>query len=791
MNSAAALRLPMRAPIFSLVVMVLTAAVVVVNAAAFSAIHALRWSALPYADAESLVDLRAQLTNFGMVIGLNTPLRETIVDDRSHFSGAIGYTETSENEHGRPWHVTRVTPNFNAFLGVIPVLGRPFGDADGKAGAAGVILLSDATWRSRYGADSAVIGRTIRFGEKSFEVIGVMPPGFAFPDTTSDAWLPHVESPAERAQAEQGNVGTLGVLARRMPGVSTAEAENALEAIFERDPALSGMRASAGLKARVVPWRDRLAGEHERALVLFQLAAFLLLAVVISNLSSLELDRLIARIREFEIRRTLGATDSILRRELVLERLPAVVAGLALGLCLTPAALLAAVANDLLPTDLPQGTSFGWPAALVGAAVAACALLAPAVVSPSRRLHALNRAGIGGLGRRRSTLLVAQITLTTALLGTTALLLQSAVRIVSVDPGFDPDGVVLTNVDPAGVTLGDRLFDPIDTARYRPLVERIREDVATLPGVDRVAVASAPPFTGSEAVSTVRGPSGDRDLQARQREVGIGYFEALGIPLLAGRDFAAGDPEGTQAVIVDEVYRDRYLGGVDPLSQYVEFPKGDGSYSRARIVGVARTVRHHALDESADLATLYTLQSAPQPTFWLAARTRGNPRDLAEVIRRRVLESDPDVTIVASVALTDRVAKTLQNRQTLLGAIGTFAGATLTLSMLGLATVLGFAARRRTGEIGMRMALGATPSRVRNLVLRQGAALVGVGLALGLVTGLALARLLADRLFGVAFTDGTSWSTTLCVVAGIALLACWWPAHRAALVDPVVALRRD
>jgi putative ABC transport system permease protein len=414
----------------------------------------------------------------------------------------------------------------------------------------------------------------------------------------------------------------------------------------------------------------------------------------------------------------------------------------------------------------------------------------PALVPSSTHIGAINRAGVGGLGRLRSALLVAQITLTTALVGTTALLLQSGMRIASIDPGFDPRGVVVADVDPAGVTLAERRFDPGD-ARYRPIVERIRDDVAALPGVDRVAVASAPPFSSSEMVSTIRVPGRPDDLQARQRQVGTGYFEALGIRLVAGRGFEKGDPEGTDAVIVDEVYRDRYLRGLDPLTQYVEFPNDDGTFHRARIVGVARTVRHHALDETPGLATTYTLQPAPRPTFWLVARTSGNARELADTIRRRVLESEPGATLVVTATLSDRIARTLSNRESLLEAIGAFAAATLALSMIGLAAVLGFAIRRRTAEIGLRIALGATPGRVRNLVLRQGAVLIACGIALGLALGLAFARLLADRLFGIAFTDHASWSATLAIVAAVALLACWWPARRAAATDPIEALRHD
>jgi putative ABC transport system permease protein len=791
MNIASFLRHQTRAPLFALIVFVLTAAIVAVNATAFGAIHILRWRAMPYADAGRLVDLGAELRHFGMRIGLSSSLRDAVIADRSHFDGALGFVEANENEKGRAWHVTRVTPDFASFLGVSPALGRGFTVEDAQAGADAVLVLSDATWRSRYASDPAIIGRAIRFGDKTYTVVGVMRPGFAFPDTTTDAWRPFVESAYEREQASHGTIGVVKVIARRADGVSIDQARAALGTILKNGTS-AGFRDRADLVANVTSWRERFASQHEQALMLFQMAALILLAVVLSNLVNIELDRLIARRRELDVRRALGATDSALRRGLVAELMPPVAAGLALGLAITPFALRVAVATDLLPAIAPQGTDFSWPSLVAGVIVATVALAVPAVALSTMRSRSLNRAGAGGLGRLRSALLVAQIALTTALLGTTALLLQSALGVISADPGFDPRGVVLTDVDIPGITLGDRRFDPADTERYRPLVEVLRSDVAALPGVDAAAVASTPPFSNSETVSTMRADGRSDELQARMREIGAGYFAAFGIRLVAGRDFTAADAGDAGPVIVDEIYRDRYLRGLDPLTQYVELPNDDGkTFHRAAIVGVARTVKHRLLDETPNLATVYTFNATPTPTFWLVTRAHGDARALADVVRRRILERSPDTTIVVNAALSDRIAATLENRESLLGALGAFAAATLALSMLGLAAVLSSAIRRRTAEIGIRMALGATPSRVRNLILRQGTLLVGAGIALGLAAGLAFARILADRLFGIPFTDASSWFATLAMVALVALLACWWPARRASAIDPVDALRRE
>jgi len=790
------LRRQFRSPGFALTALVLVAAAVLVNASAFNALHALRWKALPYADGDALVDLRANLRSFGFDVGLTEHLRGELAADRTHFTSVLGFASArATDEDGRPWRLARVTPAFSRTLGVPAALGRSLAEEDARPGADAVLVLGDAVWRSRFGADPDVVGRRIRFGDRAYTVVGVMPRGFVFPDATTEAWRPYVMSEAERRQSDQGNVGDLDVVARLAPGVSPAQAGAALAALLARDASVAGLRTNAGLVGEVRAWRDRYARSHWRALALFQLAALILLAVVAANLVNLQLDRLLARRRELDVRRAIGASERAIAREIVADLAPPVLAGLALGLALTPFATGLLERRGLLPDGLPQGAGFGPAAVAMGLAVAALALasgaLAALVARPRSRLSA--REGAAGLGRLRPLLLVAQVMLTTALLGCGVLLLRSAANLVETDRGFDARGVLVTLVDPIGIATGSRSFDPAtDTDKYAPVVEAVRQDVAGLPGVDRVAVATAPPFSRWETVSSYHVPGRDENIQARGRGVGPGYFAALGIGLVAGREFTAADAGEAGPVIVDEVYRDRYLQGADPLAAYVDVATdAAGHLRRARIVGVARTVKHESLDEAERLPTIYQYHDAPLPMFWLVTHTSGDVAALAETVRRRVLARVPGADVGVSKPLADLVEATLTARRALLEAIGGFAAGTLLLAALGLAAVLGFAVRRRTAELGVRMALGATPAGVRNLVLRQGGLLAAGGIALGLAVGVALARLLADRLFGVGFADAASWAATVAVVAAVALLACWWPAHRAAATDPVAALRAE
>lgn len=796
MNLSQALRKHLRSPLHGLTVIVLIAVVVVMNASAFNAIHALRWKALPYADGDALIDLRVDLVNFGFAVGLTERLRQAVLADSAHFESALGFASArGGGEDGRSWRISRVTPEFSHVLGVDAALGRSFLDSDAQAGADDVLVLSDAIWRSRFGADPTVIGQRVRFSDRPYTVIGVMPAGFAFPDRETEAWRPYVMTAAEREQSEGGNVGDLDVVARLAPGVSQAQGNAALGVIVGNDASLAGLRDNAGLRAQTRSWRERQSAGQGPALALLQIAALILLAVVLANLVNLQLDRLLARSREFSIRRALGAADRALLREVGADLLPPIALGLVLGLALTPLATGVLERRGLLPSTLAQGHDLGIAGVLAGLVVAVLALAGGLAASriAQRTAPLATRGSATGMGRLRPAMLVAQVMLTTALLGGVGLLLRSAVNLLDVDRGFNAQGVLLTLVDPAGVTVGGREFDPAtDSARLAPQVEALRNEVASLPGVESVAVSNAPPFTGWEKVSGVRVPGSGEAIQARSRGVGPGYFTALGIPVREGRGFEDADIGAASPVVVDTLYRDRYLQGREALGATLEVPiDQQGHFRSARIVGVVETVKHEALDESGGLPTVYELDPAPLPVAWLVTRTHGDAQAMAETVRRLLRERHPNIDVGINQPLAELIDASLETRMAVLKALAGFGIGTLLLAGVGLAAVLSLAVRRRTAELGVRMALGATPARVRNTVLGQGGRLIALGLLLGLVVGLALSRVLAAQLFGVSQFDPLSWGGGLALVAVTALLACWWPAHRAAAIDPMVALREE
>lgn len=796
MSAGRLIRRVTRAPGFFLAVFALVAAVVAVNATAFGALWGLGYKALPYRDADQLVELRADLANFGFAVGLSeSPFRDLTADTNT-FDGAIGYSASMPartDDAGRPWRIRRISPGFTDVLGVSVALGRSF-TADDARDNPGVLVLSDAAWRARFGADVGVLGRELTLADSTLRVIGVLPPGIAFPDAEVDAWMPYVATPSEREQDATGNVGFFEVAARLSPHVSVEQARARLDALFESTGNLAGLRQSSGLKADVRRWRERFTASHWQALALLQLAAFALLAVVAANLANLTLDRMLARRREFAICQALGARRRDVAQSVLGDLLPPMLVGALAGAALVPLGIGLLRSRGLLPSNLP--VEIGIDAMTMGIALAATAFtlaVALAVAFASRRGEPAGaglgqRTQAGGLGRVRAGMLVAQVALTTVLLGGSALLLRSALNLVNQDRGFDESGVLVTAVDLVGVTRGAE-FDPArDSERFAASVEAVRSGVATLPGVSHAALANMAPFTGWESVSMIGVPGSDEPVQARARSVGPDYFAAMGIPVTAGREFRRGDNGQASPVIVDELFRDRWLSERETLATTIGMPAGGETFRDTAIVGVARTVKHESLDEEAILPTVYQLTEAPLPIFMLITRTQGDPAALIEPIRQRVLAIAPDASIVINRTLADAVASSLTGRRALVEAVGAFGIATLLLAALGLYAVLSFAVRRRTSELGVRMALGADAGRIQRLVMGQGGVLIAGGIAIGLLAGIPLARLLADRLYKLSTADVASWALAAILVAAAALIACWLPARRATRVPPRVAL---
>ncbi|HEY0180713.1 MAG TPA: ABC transporter permease, partial [Dokdonella sp.] len=700
MNITELLRRHLRAPAFALTVIVLVAAVTAVNATVFGAIDTLRWKALPYAADDSLVWLQIKLSKIDNESDLNENYRAALAQQRATFRGVAGSaatTRTRSDDAGRPWRIALATPGLDAVLGVAPALGRGITDEDAHDGADRVLVISDALWRRRFGGDPDVVGRAVRFGDRTDTIVGVMPRGFAFPDTQTDAWRPFV--PPTRQSATAG-IGELGVIARLADGATLAQARDALKRVFDHGKALGALATTfvddMGAQPNAEPWRAHFFAQHGRALGMLQLAASILLLAVAANLVNLQLDRLLGRRREFDVRRALGADERAIAAQALRDvALPGAV-GIAAGLALAVPGMRFLAARKLLPQGLPVELGFD-PATLVCGALVALVMLATALLAArlTRGRSALSaRGGAAGLGRLRPALLVGQIVLTTALLGSALLLLRSAVNVLEVDRGFDAGGVLMVGIDASNPQRQLADHDSSTDAQLKSAVADLQTRAAALPGVRHVAIADFSPFSGGDMIDTVQIPGLSAPQQLHYRFVSADYFATLGIPLVAGRLLQDLDAHGADGspVVVDEVYVQRLAQGRDPLTTTVSADvslDGGAAPHPLPVVGVVRTVKNFSLDERPDMPTMYRLMTSPSPTFILLVRGDGDAVTLVEPVRRLVHERMPDALIAFDQPLAQRVEDSFVARRGLLDAIGAFAAMTLALAAIGLAAVLG------------------------------------------------------------------------------------------------------
>ncbi|MCC7247018.1 MAG: ABC transporter permease [Lysobacter sp.] len=778
---------------FSTPVLLLTAVAVLVNASVFAGIYALVWKPLPFRDADRLVEMRIDLRDVGMQVALSETFYRQIRENPEVFAGAVGTVPAPQgvvDTAGRAWRVQRVTVDFLDVLGAAPALGRSFaGDA---SEAARTVLISDGMWRTRLGGTSDVLGSVLRLKGIDYTVVGIMPPGFSYPEAGADAWVPYVPTSVERDQEALGGFGMFQVVARLAPGVNVAQARAALASLFEASPSLTRMRGTgARFQADVRPLRERYSSGYLDSLALMQAAAGLLLIVVAANLAYLMLMRLDARHREFDVCRALGARQRDLMRMILGDVAPPALAGVLLGILLTPLGVRLIDALGLLPAALPNAIGTDVAVVVVAfatAAVCAAIVLLTAIPTLARRIEMSGlreRNGASGIGPLRAAILVAQVALTTSMLGAGALLSRSALNLATEPLGFEADNIVITGVDLSEMQANAGL----DAAALAGVGERLRRRLAAYAGVTAVETSNSPPFSDASFMVKARA-KGDRDVDMRSHEVSPGYFRALGISPLKGK---LDDAPATGSVVVDERFVQQAMApGTDPVGTTIRISLGDDQgYRDAQVLAVVPRARQRAIDEQDENGAIYDLSPTTGNVFFLVSRVSGDPVALAEALGREVREAAPEAVITGSRALRETVDATLARRWAALKLIALFSIVTLGLAALGLYAALRLNLRRRTSEIGVRMALGATARHILRRVMIQGGRLIAAGLAAGLLIGLLLARSVADWLYRLPPHDPVAWSIACVCVLLPALLACWLPARRATRVEPKAALMAD
>ena len=767
---------------------------------------------LPYPDPSRLVMVWMSSKQYGNELPLASGFYLDAASAARPFASTAAFREWSYALSGvgdaEQLEGARVTPSFFATIGVRPRLGRALSDADAEQGAPHVVVIGDALWRRRFGRNSGIIGKRITLGGEPFTVVGVMPPGFAFPrgaelpaglqfGPRAELWTPLAFSERDRRGYSTMN---LSAIARLAPGVPAARLQTTLAAQLRTF--LAANAASVDLLSYRLASLKEQAGQHVRRSLLVLLGAVgLLLVIACANVTNLLIARTGSRRRELAVRAALGAGRMRIARQLVTENVLLSLLGTATGLALSMWATRAML--SLVPGSLPRADDIrlDWRVAavaftttiVIGAALGTAAAMQ---VQWSRLADALRgdsaRAGESrSRGTARRFLIVAEISLSAMLVAGAALLTQSFVRLQRVEPGFDPSHTLAVSV---GLPVTGEFNVARDGPGWARFFSELQGRLARSPGVTAAGAASALPLTGAvegggTAIVGEPVPASGQAKHAQYIVTEGDYFAALGIRLLQGRAFASTDVAATTPVaIVSREYARRYLHGNARGRQLIAYFDFSKQVPRT-IVGVVDDVRYGALDAPPEPQVYVPEQQMTYPALQIVVRTAGDPMALLPVVTREVKAINPGLAIATPRTMESVSHDSLASRRFGMTLIGIFAASALVLAMVGLYGVVALGVSERRREIGVRMALGAAPAHVLRLVLKEGVTLAGIGLVAGIAGALAASRVVAAMLYGVSTTNAAAYIATGLVVFTVAGAATWLPARRAMRVDPVTALR--
>lgn len=804
-NPRYAVRKLSRSPTFTLVAVLSLAVGIGANTAVFSVVDAVLLEPLPYPQSDQLVWINFTAPGLGYEeIPFSDGTFVQVRQAQHSFEDIALYTDMqlSLTGDGPPEQLTTavVTPGILALLNVSPAIGREFVAEEGQPGTEPVVILSHGLWSRRFGAAPDILNRTVRIGGEARRVVGVAPKGFRLVDDEFDAMVPLI---VDEANLSPGSF-SLPAIARLRPGATRESARADLASLIQRFPEWfpedlpASLLEQAQWGTQVRPLKERLVGSVRSTLwVVLGTVAFVLL-IVCANMANLFLVRAESRGHELAVRTALGANRRELAGSFLSESVLLALAGGALGVPLAVAGLRGLI--SLVPETIPRLTEIG----LDGEVLLFTAALSIATglffgsfpilrYRPDRLAGSLKdgaRPGSEGRERRlaRDSLVVVQVALALLLLVGSGLMIRSFRALHSIDPGFAADGVLTMSIAlpeseyPAGVEV---------TQFWRRLTERL----ADLPGVEAVGAVNHLPLAGG-----IR--SGDVDIEdqpvpdgaipplAEKKFITPGYFQALRIPVLEGRALEPGDgDDGFHAVVVNRSFAQHWWPEASALGKRIRLGE-DTDWSE--IVGVVADVRFRSLEQPPQDAVYF-----PVPTgsagraMSLAVRTGADPRAFMTTVRREVWAMDPNLPIADPRAMSDILADSMERTSFTMIMLGIAAAVALLLGTLGIYGVISYAVSRRTRELGIRIALGATAGRVRRTVVREGLVLAGAGVVIGTVAAATLSGILGGLLYEVSASDPLTYALVAGVLMAGAALASYVPARRASAIDPMEALRKE
>jgi putative ABC transport system permease protein len=784
-------RLLLKQPGFTVVAVVTLALGIGVNTAIFSVVHGVLLRPLPFKDSERV----ALVWHHGAEAagGDRTPLSYAdLLDWRAQnksFESVAAFQWAQLNMSGDnpiQLRAVNVTANFLSTLGAGVQLGRDFQASDEQVGAPQTVIISDEFWRSNFGADPEIVGRTVNLNGVTAKIIGVMPAHLDFPRAEIDVWRAmQLEQPTRR-----GPYFLTGV-ARLKPGVSTSQAHT--------DSTLIASTFDKGkFNFNVVAANDFIVGEIRPALIALFVSVTLVLLIATVNVANLSLARSASRVKEISIRSALGANRARIMRRLLTESLLIAIAGGVVGiLC---AFWTVSLLVKLAPPNLPRldqikvdGLALAWTAAV--SLISAIGFgLAPAW--QGSRLNLIEALRDGGRSttespskrRGRSILVVAELSLAMVLVTGAGLLVKSLWRMRQVDLVINTERVLSMSF-----TLRGQRYQ--DEGPVRDFSDRLIQQVQALPGVHAAAISNSlpPDETDFSSEFYIEGrPVPKAPDIAFYGIVSPDYFKVLGIRVSNGRVFTHSDtPEAPRVAVINETFRRRFFGGEDPLRSRIN----TGSPTEPnwlQIVGVVADVKYNGVTEDVQPVIYQSLDQQPTGGGFLLVKSEvEDPLSLAGSIRNEVKKLDSDLPLTNVATMDQRLANAVSQPRFRTTLIGLFAIVALILACVGIYGVISYSVAQRTQEIGIRMALGARGVDVLRMIVRQAILMAGVGVVLGLSISFALGSLMVKLLFGVAPRDPVIFITTAMLLAGTTVLASYIPARRASKVDPLVALRSN
>ena len=767
------------------------------NTAMFSVIEAVLLRPLPYSDANELVRVASTWERGGITTTYSSSppdffdWRDQSRSFASMFAYYIGENALTGRGEAKRVRTVMSTAEIFATLQARPAIGRGFLAEENRKGANHVVVLSHRLWQAEFDGAVDVIGKTIELDSAPYTIIGVMPAGFQFPLTGSDAYVPIGFD--EKVMTQRG-AHYLHVLGRLRRGVSAAQANEDLSGIMAELRRLYPDK-DGKWSVHAERWSSALVGDIRPALLVLLGAVGLVMLIACANISNLLLARAAVRRRELAMRRALGAGRLRLVRQMLTEGLLLALLAGGASLLLAHWALLSIVTFG--PKDIPRIDNVGLNKEVLAFTLAISVVsallfgLIPALRSSAPEVSGLVKSAAWSsreAGRARNALLIAEVALSMMLLAGAGLLIRSFIGLRSLSPGFDPKRVLTLNV-----SVPDAHYK--NSSALQTYWDELLRQLNELPGVTSTALVNALPMSGDDFSSSFRVegrtvPEKDEP-SAELRAATPNYFRTLAIPLKRGRVFTDADRLGSARVLlISETAARMFFPGGDAVGQKLRFgARGGYEENKGEIVGIVGDVHYFGVDAPVPPMFYVSLAQAGLHGASVAIRTAGSPGALGPSARKVIQSIDRDALVSEAMPLEEMVASSLGQRWFYMILLGAFAALALVLAAVGLYGVISYSVTQRTQEIGIRMALGAARKEVLAMIMRQGLKFAAAGLAVGLVMAMMLNRALKGLLVGVSTTDPLTFVVTAAVLLLVTVLACYLPARRATRVDPMVALR--